>query len=75
MGILQLTDHNWTIYQPRRFFSHSFSSPTPSISTLQALGLCTSKSFVAHTHLPPVAFVITPLHIFHIPMDIYFFVA
>jgi hypothetical protein len=48
-GILQLANHNWTIHQPHHFFGHSYSSPTtPSISTLQALGLCISKSFAAH---------------------------
>ncbi len=47
-GILQLADNNWTTHRPRRFFGHSYSSPTPSISTLQAIGLCISKSFAAH---------------------------
>ncbi len=36
-GILQLANNNWTTHQPCHFFGHSYSSPTPSISTLQAI--------------------------------------
>ncbi len=34
----------------RDFFRHSYSSPTPSITTLQDIGLCISKAFAAHIH-------------------------
>ena len=34
--------------RPRFFYGHSFMAPTPSISTIQLLSLCISKSFVSH---------------------------
>ena len=47
-GILPLADHNWTHSRTREFFGHSYSSPTPSITTLQDIGLCLSKAFATH---------------------------
>jgi hypothetical protein len=65
-GILQLSNHTWTIQQPCCFFGHSYSSPTPSISTLQALGHCISKSFAAHIHYATCCFCDhPPAHIPH----------
>ena len=65
-GILQLADYNWTIHQPCHFFGHSYSSPIPSISTLQAIGLCISKSFAAHIRYATRRFCDhPPTHITH----------
>ena len=47
-GILPLADLHWPTTQSRQFFGHSYTAPTPSISTLQDLGLCLSKAFASH---------------------------
>jgi hypothetical protein len=48
-GILTLADHNWKHNNPTgRFFGNSYTSPTPTIFTLQTLGLCFIKAFAAH---------------------------
>jgi hypothetical protein len=43
-GILKLTDHNWKLTQTRRFYGHSYSAPTPTINTLQEIGLTITKA-------------------------------
>jgi hypothetical protein len=43
-GILKLTDHNWKLTQTRRFYGHSYSAPTPTINTLQQIGLTITKA-------------------------------
>ena len=62
-GILPHADHTWSTQRSRLFFGHSFTAPTPSISTIQLIGLCISKAFAAHVryatlkfcdHHPPV---------------------
>ena len=62
-GVLPLADHHWKHTRTREFFGHSYSSPTPSITTLQNIGLCISKAFATHIrnatrkfgdHPPPV---------------------
>jgi hypothetical protein len=47
-GILTLIDHRWKTLQTRQFFGHSYNASTPSITTLQRIGLCLSKSFASH---------------------------
>ena len=47
-GILPHADHIWSTTHPGRFYGHSYTAPTPSLSTLQQLGLCISKSFASH---------------------------
>jgi hypothetical protein len=48
-GILPHADSSWKSKRTgHAFFGNSFTAPTPSISTLQQLGLCISKSFASH---------------------------
>ena len=48
VGILPHADRVWSTTQPRTFYGHSYTAPTPSLSTLQNLGLCICKSFASH---------------------------
>jgi hypothetical protein len=47
---LALADHNRNHTLTREFFGNSYSSPTPSITTLQLqdIGLCIMKAFATH---------------------------
>jgi len=47
-GILKLADHNWKLTQTRQFYRHSYSAPTPTINTLQQIGLTITKAFAIH---------------------------
>ena len=47
-GLFKLADHNWKANPSRRFFGHSYSAPTPSITTIQQLGLSITKAFAVH---------------------------
>ncbi len=48
IGIFPHADHTWSTTRPKQYFGHSFTAPTPSITTLQHLGLCICKSFASH---------------------------
>ena len=48
VGILPHADRVWSETHTRPFFGHSFTAPTPSMSTLQNLGLCICKSLASH---------------------------
>ena len=65
--ILPHADHSWSSKRHRSFYGNSFTAPTPSISTLQQLGLCISKSFASHVWYASTKFcdhptVNTPCH-------------
>jgi len=47
-GTLKLADHNWKLTQTQRFYGHSYSVPTPTIHTLQQIGLTITKAFTIH---------------------------
>ena len=49
-GTLKLADHNWKLTQTRHFYGHSYSAsaPTPTIHTLQQIGLTITKAFTIH---------------------------
>ena len=47
-GILLLANHNWSLYPTRRFYGHSYLAPTPSITTVQSLGVSLIKAFANH---------------------------
>ena len=47
-GILKLADHNWKLTQMLQFCGHSYSAPTPTIDTLQQIGLTITKDFAIH---------------------------
>jgi hypothetical protein len=49
-GTLKLADHNWKLTQTRHFYGHSYSAsaPTPTIHTLQQIGLTITKAFAIH---------------------------
>jgi hypothetical protein len=55
IGILQTADSIWKSNKLQQFFGYSYSLPTPSIHTIQQLGLNITKAFTAHirntTHL------------------------
>jgi hypothetical protein len=55
IGILWIADSIWKSNKMQQFFGYSYSSPTPSIYTIQQLGLGITKAFMAHirntTHL------------------------
>jgi hypothetical protein len=47
-GILLLANHNWSLYSTCRFYGHSYLAPTPSITTVQSLGVSLIKAFAHH---------------------------
>jgi hypothetical protein len=55
-GILPHADHSWKSQRLRTFYGNSFTAPTPSLSTLQQLGLCVSKSFASHVRYASTKF-------------------
>jgi hypothetical protein len=56
-GILLLANHNWSLYPTRRFYRHSYLAPTPSITTVQSLGVSLIKAFANH-----VRYALTKIH-------------
>jgi hypothetical protein len=48
IGILRTADTYWKTNETRHFFGNSYSSPTPSIYTIQQLGLGITKAFSTH---------------------------
>ena len=46
LGILQTADHVWKENQTRPFYGHSYTAPTPSIHTIQQLGLGITKGLM-----------------------------
>jgi hypothetical protein len=48
IGILRTANTIWKSNKTRQFFGYSYSSPTPSIHTIQQLGLGITKAFTAH---------------------------
>ena len=47
-GILQTANISWNINKTRQFFGHSHTAPTPSIATIQQLGLGITETFSLH---------------------------
>ena len=71
IGIFPHADHTWSTTRPRRFFGHSFTAPTPSITTLQHLGLCICKSFASHIRYASKKFCdLPPAHFTRRPDDV-----
>jgi len=48
IGILRTADCLWKQNKQRSFFGHSYTAPTPSIFTIQQLGLGITKAFTTH---------------------------
>ena len=48
IGILKTADAIWKSNQTRPFFGHSHTSPTPSLYTIQQLGLGITKAYASH---------------------------
>ncbi len=48
IGILHTADATWITKLHGKFFRHSYTSPTPSIYTIQQLGLGITKAFLLH---------------------------
>jgi hypothetical protein len=48
LEILQTADHIWKSTKQRNFFGYSYTAPTPSIFTIQQLGLGITKAFTTH---------------------------
>jgi hypothetical protein len=49
VGFLPHAGRAWSTTRPHTFYGHSFTALTPSLSTVQNLGLCICKSFASHT--------------------------
>ena len=47
-GILLLANHNWLLHPTQHFYGHSYLAPTPSITTVQSLGVSFTKAFAHH---------------------------
>jgi hypothetical protein len=60
-GILLLANHNWSLYPTRRFYGHSYHAPTPSITTVQSLGVSLIKAFANHVRYASRKFIHPPL--------------
>jgi hypothetical protein len=61
-GILRLAEHNWSTSPTRRFYDNSYLAPTPSITTIQKLGLSITKAFALHIRYASRKFVDHPAH-------------
>jgi hypothetical protein len=48
IGILKTADAIWKSNQNRHFFGHSYTSPTPTLFTIQQLSLGITKAFATH---------------------------
>ena len=48
LGIQWTADANWKTTKSQTFFSHSYMAPTPSMHTIQQLGLGITKTFSLH---------------------------
>jgi len=48
IGILRTADSLWKQSKQRSFFGHSYTAPTPSIFTIQQIGLGITKAFTTH---------------------------
>jgi hypothetical protein len=44
-----LANHNWSLHPTHHFYGHSYLAPTPSITTVQSLGVSLTKAFAHHT--------------------------
>ena len=65
LGILQTADSVWKQNQIRPFYGHSYTSPTPSIHTIQQLGLGITKGLM--TILRHAANISRPTHTTAVP--------
>ena len=61
-GILLLAEHNWRNSPTRRFYDNSYLAPTPSITTIQKLGLSITKAFALHIQYASRKFIDRPVH-------------
>jgi hypothetical protein len=48
LGILRTADANWKLNKNRNFFGFSYTAPTPTIYTIQQLGLGITKAYSLH---------------------------
>ncbi len=48
LGILKTADHIWKNTKNRQFFGYSYTAPSPSLYTIQKLGLGITKAFTTH---------------------------
>jgi hypothetical protein len=60
-GILLLANHNWLLHPTRCFYGHSYLAPTPSINTVQSLGVSLTKAFARHVRYASRKFITSPL--------------
>ncbi len=59
-GILLLTNHNWLLHPTQHFYGHSYLAPTPSITTVQSLGVSLTKAFAHHIQYASQKFTPSP---------------
>ena len=60
-GILLMANYNWYLHPTRRFYGHSYLAPTPSITTVQSLGVSLTKAFAHHLRYNSRIFITSPL--------------
>jgi hypothetical protein len=48
IGILRTADYHWKQNKQRKFFGFSYTAPTPTIHTIQQLGLGITKAYTTH---------------------------
>jgi hypothetical protein len=69
-GILLLANHNWLLHPTHRFYGHSYLAPTPSITTVQSLGISLTKAFAQHIKYASQKFTNSPLGTNILPMSV-----
>jgi hypothetical protein len=69
-GNLLLANHNWSLHPTRRFYGHSYLAPTPSITTVQSLGISLTKAFAQHVKYASQKFTNSPLATNVLPMSL-----
>ncbi len=69
-GILRLANHNWSLHPTQHFYGHSYLAPTPSITTVQSLGVSLTKAFAHHIRYASQKFTLHPLATHLLPMSV-----
>jgi hypothetical protein len=69
-GIILLENHNWSLHPTHLFFGHSYLAPTPSVTTVQSLGISLTKAFAYHVKYASRKFTTSPLVTHILPMSV-----
>jgi hypothetical protein len=58
---LLLANHNWSLHPTPHSYGRSYLAPTPSITTVQSLGVSLTKAFAHHVRYASQKFIASPL--------------